>query len=764
MNSEKSAVCLTKVRESSLNTLQTPTFAIMKKHIFFLSLALIGFNILSAQLVEQSPILVRKTSDPIVIDGNLDEAAWKQGIPANNFWLYFPTDSIQANTGTEIYMMFDDKNLYVGAKCYSKGDDYVVPTLRRDYRAGSSDNITLVFDPFNDRINAFVFGMTPLGVRREALIFNGGQDGSDFETSWDNTWTGEAGIHDGYWVAEFKIPFKTLRYNEGQTNWRFNSYRFDTQSNETSTWMRIPRNQIIMNLAFMGQMNWEEAPPKPGANVSVIPYTIANSTKDFEEGTDADTGFNFGGDAKIAVTSGMNLDLTFNPDFSQVEVDQQVTNLTRFEIFLPERRQFFQENSDLFGRFGSSDINPFFSRRIGLSYDTTLEQNVQNAIYYGARLSGKLDENWRLGLLNMQAADDPANGLPSYNYTVAALQRKVFARSNIGAILVNKQTFEDINSESDFNAFNRVVGLDYNLASSDNSWTGKAFYHQMLAPENLDNQFSYGANLTRRERNYEIGFGHDRVGENYDVEVGFVPRTGFSRWFGSGALIYYPTNGSIIQHAPYVEGTFFYEPEFGNTDHIIEAGWEVDFKDFSGLNINVTNRYTYLFEEFNPTRADTSETKVQLLQPGDYYFTFLGANYASDRRKDFSYSLSPTVGQFFNGWRYGLRGSFNFNLRPRARIELNYNINRIDLPDGFDSRTLILVGPRIDVTFSRSLFLTTFFQYNNQIDNVNVNARLQWRFKPVSDFFLVYTDNYYSTDFRTKNRAIVAKLTYWLNI
>ncbi len=736
----------------------------MKENVLLVLLVFIALYTLNAQLLEQSPILVRKTTTSIAIDGHLDETAWKSGIPANNFWMYFPTDSIRANSGTEIYMLFDDTNLYVGVKCYSQGSDYVVPTLRRDYRAGSSDNITLVFDPFNDRINAFVFGMTPLGVRREALISNGGQEGEDFATSWDNTWKGEAGIHDGYWAAEFQIPFKTLRYNEGETTWRFNSYRFDTQSNETSTWMRIPRNQIIMNLAFMGEMNWEEAPPKPGANIAVIPYSIADMTKDFEAGTDAERTFNIGGDAKVAVTSGLNLDLTFNPDFSQVEVDQQVTNLTRFEVLLPERRQFFQENSDLFGSFGTSDINPFFSRRIGLSYDTTLEQNIQNAVYYGARLSGKLDKNWRLGLLNMQAANDKSNGLPSYNYTVAAVQRKISARSNVGAIMVNKQTFEDINSESDFNKYNRVVGLDYNLASSDNSWTGKAFYHQMLAPENHNNQFSYGINLTRRERNYEIGFAHDRVGENYDVEVGFVPRTGFSRYRSNAALIYYPTKGAIIQHSPYLEGAFFFEPDFGNTDHIIEAGWEVDFKDFSGLNVSITNRFTRLFEAFNPTRVDTAETKVQLLQPDDYHFTFLEARYSSDRRKDFSISLSPTIGQFFNGWRYGLRGGFNFNFRPKARIELNYNLNRIELPEGYDSRTLLLVGPRIDITFSRNLFLTTFFQYNNQIDNVNVNTRFQWRFKPVSDFFLVYTDNYYSTDFRTKNRAIVAKLTYWLNI
>jgi hypothetical protein len=736
----------------------------MKKITLVFVLASLLMLDLTAQLLERPPVVVRRTNASIIIDGKLDEQAWFDAAPTSDFWLYFPTDSMLANTKTEIYMLFDDKNLYVAAKCYSKESNYIVPTLRRDYRAGNSDNVTLVIDPFNDRINAFVFGMTPLGVQREALISGGGQNTQDFSTAWDNKWYGEAGIHDGYWVAEFQIPFKTLRYNEGQMIWRFNSYRFDTQSNETSTWMNIPRNQLVMNLAFMGEMRWEEAPPKPGANVSVIPYTIGNSTRDFEKDEKAKSNFNLGGDAKVAISSGINLDLTFNPDFSQVEVDAQVTNLTRFEIFLPEQRQFFLENSDLFGRFGAPDINPFFSRRVGLSYDTTLQQNVPNPIYFGARLSGKIDENWRIGLLNMQTASDVQNGLPSYNYTVAAVQRKIQARSNIGAIIVNKETFQNLPEKSTFSQFNRVMGLDYNLASSDNSWTGKLFYHQALTSEKLSHQNAYAAALFRRKRSHRASIIYDHVGENFNAEVGFVPRKDFHRVISSGALLFYPNKGNFIQHAVGFESSFFFQPEFGRTDHSVSVGWQGDLKDFSNVELSMANDYIHLFKSFNPTRVDTAITKVRLLEPGDYYFTYLQGSYLSDRRKDFSVAIIPTVGQFFNGWRYALQGNFNFNFRPRASVQFNYNLNYINLPEGYDSRLLVLFGPRVDVTFTKSVFLTTFFQYNNQIDNINMNIRFQWRFKPVSDIFLVYTDNYYASDLQTKNRAIVAKLTYWLNI
>ena len=300
---------------------------------------------------------------------------------------------------------------------------------------------------------------------REALISNGGRSTDDWLAEWDNKWKGESAIFDDYWSCEIAIPFSTIRFPEGEKSWNFNSYRFDTQSNTRSTWQPIPQNQIIMSLAYMGNMTWEEAPAVAGKSISIIPFLAGGVARNHEEGLPSETDFSFGGDAKIAITSGLNLDLTINPDFSQVEVDQQVINLDRFEVFFPERRQFFLENSDLFGTFGDDLANPFFSRRIGVATNAA-DEAFPTPIYYGARLSGKLDNNWRIGLLNMQTARDEDNNLPSYNYTVAALQRKVFSRSNIGVILVNKQNFGDNQSDTTtyYSDFNRVLGIDYNLA------------------------------------------------------------------------------------------------------------------------------------------------------------------------------------------------------------------------------------------------------------------------------------------------------------
>ncbi|WP_367392341.1 DUF5916 domain-containing protein [Lewinella sp. LCG006] len=708
---------------------------------------------------QEEGLYLRKSQEKITIDGQLDEAAWFTGRPAVDFWENFPSDTSRCAWKTEIYMTFDENNLYIGAKCYAPGNKYVTPSLRRDYRAGGSDNITFLLDPFRDRTNAFVFGMNPYGVMREALISNGGRSNDDWLGEWDNKWQGESAIFDDYWSCEIAIPFSTIRFPEGQVDWYFNSYRFDTQSNTRSTWQPIPQNQIIMSLAYMGNMQWEEAPTTNNSSISLIPYLSGATQRDYEEGLPSTSTFGVGGDAKIAVTSGLNLDLTVNPDFSQVEVDQQVINLSRFEVFFPERRQFFLENADLFGTFGDDQVNPFFSRRIGVSQDTSTGAAISNPIYYGARLSGKLDNNWRLGLLNMQTAKDDENGLPSYNYTVAALQRKMFSRSNLGFIFVNKQTFADLAGDTLNNAYNRVAGLDYNLASADNRWNGKFYFHHSFSPTQGKNPFSHGARVDYLERRYAFGMEQRYVGEEYDAEVGFVPRKNYWQINPRGELFFYPEKGPINRHGPRFRSRFLWTPEEGNTDRFMFLSWDISFTNNSRLSFDFGNEYVYLLEDFDPTNTDATPL------PGATGYTYnrLSMEYNSDSRKTFSYRLEPTAGQFFNGYRYGLQTNITWRYQPLGQISLTTNYSYIDLPDPYASASLFLIGPRIDLTFTKNIFLTTFFQYNSQIDNFNVNARMQWRFAPVSDFFLVYTDNYNSLDWNVKNRSIVAKVTYWLN-
>ena len=697
----------------------------------------------------------------ITLDGDPSEADWQRSVPATGFWETFPSDTTLVRDQTEIYFGFDDNNLYVAAKCYVKGKDFVIPSLRRDYRAGGNDNLTFVFNPFKDKTNAIVFGMNPYGVTREALIYNGGESGGDFREEWDNKWRGESYIGEDYWSCEMIIPFTSLRFPDGDNQWFFNSYRFDTQSNTRSTWHQIPQNQIIMSLAYMGTIDFQGgAPQAQGGNLTLIPYVSGAAVKDYEAATPTDFDSGIGGDAKIGIGSGLNLDLTFNPDFSQVEVDQQVINTSRFEVFFPERRQFFLENADLFGSFGDDRANPFFSRRIGIAQDTATGLAIPNRIFAGARLSGKVGDDWRVGLLNMQAAAEKEQGLPSFNYTVGALQRKVGARSAAGIIAVNKQNFTDFTDSTETNGdFNRVIGFDYNLATKNNKWNGKTFVHRSFSDREDGNDFSHGFNLEFRERNWNLEYSHLYVGEDYNAEVGFVPRRDIFSPFVGIRRIDYPDNPNVIQKGPALRTRSFFKPGDGLADYGARLIYDWRYANTSQFSVYARTTKIELFSAFDPSRTDATP-----LPAGEYTYARFGGEYRSDRRKKFSYSIEPEFGQFYNGNTYGASGSIVYRYQPFGSIDLRFNYQFIDLPEPYAQTALFLIGPRIDLTFSKSVFLTTFLQYNKQLENFNLNARLQWRFAPVSDFFLVYTDNYDTLGWATRNRSIVAKATYWLNI
>lgn len=726
---------------------------------------------------------VSRAKAPIKLDGVLDESDWQSAPVAGRFFQNFPFDSSFAKLPTDVRVTFDANFLYVGVVVTQPRSTYITRSLKRDFEGGTSDVFTVNIDPFKDKLNGFHFAVSPYGVQREGLIANG----SDISLDWDNKWYVEVKNYDDRWVAEIGIPFKTLRYRQmdGQNSWRINFGRNCLSQNEISSWRPIPRQFRPNNMAFTGQLIWDDAPPKPGPNISLIPYVSARTNRDFELGTPVDNGFQAGGDAKIAITPSLNLDLTVNPDFSQVEVDRQVTNLSRFELFFPERRQFFLENNDLFGTFGFPNSRPFFSRRIGIARGTTTRigtdgdtlrysSAVNVPIRFGARLSGRLDKNWRVGLLNMQTARVGSIGLPAANYSVGVLQRKIFNRSTIGAVFVNKQNFMNANEQgltTSPAAFNRVAGLEYNLYSKDNKWEGEFYYHRSFSPQEASTDAQTGgAYLSYTDRRWEVQVNGQYVGSNYRADVGFVPRRGVINSFPSIQYKIYPKKPGVAKVLNTwgfgMENEFSanYRPDFRLTDRSNNVYAFANFLSQAEAFAGLYNGYTYLFFDFDPTN-----TGGKTLPTGTgYTASGVFVNFESNRRRNFSYTIQASTGQYFNGRSTSLQGGFSYRYQPYGVFAVDYSYTTIGLPRPYASASFWLVGPRAELSFSRSVFFSTFVQYNTQANNLNINSRLQWRFRPVSDLFLVYTDNYFSDQFfqqaRTKNRALVLKMTYWLNV
>jgi len=653
---------------------------------------------------------------------------------------------------TEVKMTYDDDKLYLLAICYhALPGPYIVESLRRDFNFGKNDNFLLFMDTFDDQTNGFSFGANAAGAQWDGLMYEGGK----VDLNWDNKWESIVKNYDDKWIFEAAIPFKTIRYKKGITKWGINFSRLDLKTTEKSSWAPVPRQFPSAALAFSGSLVWDNPPKNAGVNISVIPYVLGGISKDYENNTPTANRGEAGLDVKVAVTSSLNLDLTINPDFSQVDVDRQVTNLDRFELFFPERRQFFLENGDMFNNFGYLTIRPFFSRRIGLSAP----------IQAGARLSGKIDKNWRIAMMDMQTGEVEKDQLPAQNFAVMALQRRVFARSNIGMLVINKESLNynpsEVTSGNVYSEYNRNLGFEYNLASSNNLWTGKALFLKSFSPQKTEKDYTYAGNLQFASRKLIVSGQYEYVGSGYTAEVGYVPRTNYIRTNPQASYLFFPKGKTILSHGPKVATSIFFDPSFKQTDSETYLAYLFNFRKLSTLMMWVGHDYVKLLSPFDPTNSG----KDSLATGSEHRWNSTGLEFFSRPQRTLTYSLAGRYGGYYaDGTRLFLSWDIGYRIQPYVSLLLSSSYNDIRLPEPWGRNTFWLVGPRIDITFTNKIFWTTFLQYNEQKDNVNLNTRFQWRYRPASDLFIVYTDNYLPSDLSVKNHSLVVKFTYWWNI
>lgn len=721
-------------------------------------------------LQEEYQLHIHKTDDAIRVDGQLDEAVWQTAERATNFWMSFPIDDRRAvkENQTEAMITYDDKFIYVAAICHGAGP-YVMPSLKRDARAfWQGDAFGVVFDPVNEKTNGFNFNANSSGVQSESLITGqtgtrgsgGGSQGVN--GAWDNIWISEVQILEDRWTIEIAIPFKSLRFNENKI-WGINFLRGHSATNSYHMWSPVPVQFRGVDLGYTGALVWDESPVKSKSNISIIPYALTSTFKDIENNEPSDNNFQIGGDAKIAISSGLNLDLTLNPDFSQVDVDEQVTNLTTVNIRFPERRLFFLENSDLYSDFGIPPMRPFFSRRIGLDDDG-------NAIpiTYGARLSGNINKDLRIGVMNLQTkAKDEFLG---QNYTSVTAHQQVFGRSIVKGYFHNRQAYR----EGDFldDDFNRTAGLEYSYRSGDGRWQafggyGKSWSHQL----NNDNYF-YNVAVGFDSRTIGFYTNLAGIGNNYRADMGFIPRAqhydavedrthiiGFNHGFTRASYKIFPTDNSTINaHTFSARNVLDYTKDgWDLIQNITTVAYNLSMANSSRFELSVSHEEQGLIFPF----GFTSENP---LPAGKYVFNYVEAEYRSDSRKFFSYSLGVRRGGFFNGDRSEYSVDLRYRAQPWGNFSVRFVQNDLVFPEEFGETKLFLVGPKFELNFSRDLFWTTFLQYNTQRENFNINSRIQWRFKPLSDLFIVYTDNYATDIWGPKNRGLVIKMNYWLNL
>ena len=712
---------------------------------------------------------LKPASGKIIIDGNLNEKTWKTTESTTDFKMSFPVDNklVEKSNQTAVKLTYDDQFLYIGAVCYGK-DNYIIQTLKRDNTLQTGDAFGLIIDPVNERTNGFVFGVNPMGVQTEMLvsgntgrreILEPGHTPKGVNLAWDNKWYSEVKRYTDHWEVEMAIPFKTLRFDAAKNVWAINFFRIDAQSNSIHTWAPVPIEFSEMDLGYTGQLVWNTPPQKIKSNISLIPYVLGGISRDFENDSPNKSEFQAGVDGKVAITSGLNFDLTVNPNFSQVEIDEQVTNLSLFNVRLPEKRLFFLENSDIFEDFGIPPMRPFFSRRIGLD-----ENGSPIPILFGARLSGNINKDLRIGLMNMQTRK--TTDFFAQNYTAFAFHQKVFARSVIKGYLHNRQA-TNITDED----YNRNAGLEFLYRSPDGRLQTFAGYSKSFNPgENNKNyffnsaigydsrNFSVYSNFAGVGVNYIADMGYFRGQEYYDAEQDTVFRIGMSHWYTRGGYTFYADNSKkVISHEIGFRNIFDSSSDFISLLKEFELNYTLRFSNTSLLDaklssININLLYPYTFTSGTP------------LPSGFYKYNFAEIRYESDQRDLFGFGSSALYGGFYNGTRLQTRLNLKYRVQPWGNFAVMFEYNKLEFPDPYGSRVLFNITPRIDFNFSRNLFWTTFMQYETQSDNFNINSRIQWRFQPMSDIYLVYTDNYSIENRIPKYRALMLKVNYWLNL
>ncbi len=726
----------------------------------FLFFFLISLGANAQKVLDQTlfSINIKPSATPILVDGIDDEPIWKTAQVTSPFWMKYPRQNERPTRQTEVKVTYDNQFIYIFAVCHDTSTR-VIRSLKRDTRIRDNDGFVVVLDPVNKSTYSYEFGVLSNGVQNEAIIVPNADD-PDF--AFDQKWFSATKNFDGYYTIEMAIPLRILHYESGKQTWGINFIRSDQKNNEFSTWTQMPLQVRAFDMLYTGALNFETAPKKSKLNGAFIPYISGGLSQDSEVNPDSlGKTYNAGFDAKVSVSTSLNLDLTFNPDFSQVDADEQQTNLTRFSLFYPERRNFFIENSDVFNGFGIPPIRPFFSRRIGLD-----ENNRPVPILYGARLSGNISDKTRIGIMNTHASNRGTT--LGENYSAAAVSHNIDGFNSIKGYGLHRQAFDgsDIVKAN----YGTNVGIEFSGNDKNNKWQKWVTYNHSFQPNAVGRTSYFGAGFNYNTPKLQLLVDYSDVGTGYYADMGFVARInnydevlqknvrlGFRQNYISLDYSITPQKGIVIRHTPGFEDFLVFNPDGKFNEHFNRFRYFIDFKNTANLKFRVDASQTVIQFPFSFTGGTP-------LPIGQYnYYTF-NAEGNSDARKLFSYRASVLAGSFFNGSLLTVTAGLNYRIQPWGIFEMRAEYNKLTFPEPYGEGEIYLIGPKFDISLSRTAFWTTFLQYNTQANNFNINSRFQWRYAPMSDLFVVYSDNSTTTPFGPKNRALVLKLNYWLNI
>jgi len=687
-----------------------------------------------------------RATGAIMLDGMLDEPSWASAPIATHFIQNDPREGDPATFDTEVRVVYDDDAMYFGV--FARDEEpgrLTVSDLKKDFNTNNSDGFRLVLDTFHDSRNGYTFATNPAGAKYDAQMVN---EGRERNADWDGIWEVATRTTETGWYAEIRIPFRTLKFENSDTQtWGINFERKLRRANEDSYWSPLPRIYDLDRVSMAGTIEGIRG-VRPGMNLRFKPYAATTSTT--LQGRRTANQLDAGLDVKYGVTSGLVWDFTLNTDFSQVEVDEQQINLTRFSLFFPEKRDFFLENSGIF-QFGSevqgganrqNEMRLFFSRKIGLSDD-----GEPLPILGGTRLTGRQGV-YSLGVINIQQRETGTVG--ATNFTTLRLRRDILANSDIGAVFLNK--------DQSGPHFNRVGGVDANFRFGYLSLNG--YVAKTLSPATAvasrGNAYATRAGVDYENREWRFQVGHGSIGERFNDELGFAPRFGVQNLDAWVGYRWRPAAVSswLRQMQPHWEFDMFTRQHDGGLDtRFVGYHWNFNFQDGSSAEIGVNEYAEDVPLAFTINRASGTRVNAGRYDYPDY-FGFWRTNEAAI----VSVVTRVNVGPFYDGDRRAVNVGPSFRLNERFNAAVNLQFNDITLSTGsFLSK---LVTTRVNYNFNTKMFFNALIQYNSDNRQWTSNLRFNIIHRPLSDFFLVFNER---RDERTGillSRAVIAKMTY----
>jgi hypothetical protein len=693
--------------------------------------------------------------EPLKIDGQLDEAVYRDVPGAGDFIMQEPSEGEQATEQTDTWVFFDSENLYVAARCWDDHPErWVMTELRHDNNnIIENENLSVALDTFHDGRNGFFFQTNPLGALREQAF----TDEVNFNSNWNTVWQVKSGRFEGGWTVEMAIPFKSLRYRgSGPQVWGINFRRIVKWKNEISFLTRVPRaygRNGIFRVSSAGTLVDLETPAQ-SMNLELKPYAVSSLTTDYAAAAPFSNRFsrNAGFDFKYGLTRSLIADATVNTDFAQVEEDLQQINLTRFSLQFPEKRDFFLEGQGMFnfggtrGGGGSGNDVPilFFSRRIGLS------QGQSVPVVAGGRVTGTVGK-FGIGALNIQTDDKVSAGAVATNFSVVRLKRDILRRSNIG-LLATRRT-----PAADQSASNAVFGADANLAFFRNL-SINGYYARTATPGVKGDQSSYRGRFDYAGDRYGLQLEHLLVGDKFSPDIGFMRRSDFRRSTIGARFSPRPKSSRLIRKLNWEAG-YDYITDGRRTrveNRQFSGAFQIDFDSSDQWTLDYTHDFEYLPRNFPIGPAVT-------LPVGGYDYDTVRMTYELGQQRRVSGQLSVATGTFYDGHKKEANlTSGRIALSARVSVEPGVTMNWINLPYGsFKNR---LMTARGIFTPSPRTLISSLVQYNASDHTISSSVRVRWEYVPGSEFFVVYSDGRNTSEAEALvqglvNRTVAVKVT-----